>query len=60
MEDSDTLKILATIEAVINGVIPYDKSLTNEEKLDVIYGKYYRHSRPTILWFRINLNDFYK
>ena len=38
MEDSDTLKILATIEAVINGVIPYDKSLTNEEKLDVIYG----------------------
>ena len=38
MEDRDTLEILATIEAVINGVIPYDKSLTNEEKLDVIYG----------------------
>ncbi len=38
MEGRDTLKILATIEAVINGVIPTDKKLTNEEKLDVIYG----------------------
>ena len=38
MDDSVALKSLANILGIINGVIPSDKKLTNEEKLDVIYG----------------------
>ena len=39
MDDRNVLKRLATIEAVINGAIPTDEKLTNEEKLDLIYGE---------------------
>ena len=39
MDDSGVLKRLATIEAVINGAIPTDEKLTNQEKLDLIYGE---------------------
>ena len=42
MDDRDdrvVLKSLANILGIINGVIPSDKKLTNEEKLDLIYGE---------------------
>ena len=39
MDDRDALKSLANISGIINGIIPSDKKLTNEEKLDLIYGE---------------------
>ena len=42
MDDRDdrvVLKSLANILGIINDVIPSDKKLTNEEKLDLIYGE---------------------
>ena len=39
MDDRVVLKNLANILGIINGVIPSDKKLTNEEKLDLIYGE---------------------
>lgn len=39
MDDRVALKSLANILGIINGVIPSDKKLTNEEKLDLIYGE---------------------
>ena len=38
-DDRVVLKSLANILGIINGVIPSDKKLTNEEKLDWIYGE---------------------
>ena len=39
MDDRVALKSLANILGIINDVIPSDKKLTNEEKLDLIYGE---------------------
>ena len=38
MNDKETLKLLATIKGIVDGIIPYDKRLTNQEKLDLIWG----------------------
>ena len=38
-DDRVVLKSLANILGIINDVIPSDKKLTNEEKLDLIYGE---------------------
>ena len=37
MDDRVVLKSLANILGIINDVIPSDKKLTNEEKLELIY-----------------------
>ena len=39
MDDRVVLKSLANILGIINDVIPSDKKLTNEEKLEWIYGE---------------------
>ena len=44
MDDNDALSRIATIQGIINNVIPVAKDgkperLTNEEKLDLIYGE---------------------
>ena len=43
MNDSDAQKSISNLFGIIQGIIPYDKKLTNEEKLELIY------TRETIL-----------
>ena len=37
MNDSDAQKSISNLFGIIQGIIPYDKKLTNEEKLELIY-----------------------
>ena len=37
MSDSDAQKSISNLFGIIQGIIPYDKKLTNEEKLELIY-----------------------
>ena len=48
MNDSDAQKSISNLFGIIEGIIPYDKKLTNQEKLELIY------TRETILEEKIN------
>ena len=39
MNDNDAQKAISNLFGIIEGIIPYDKKLTNQEKLELIFNR---------------------